>query len=70
MSLVIAVFPFHRRCHVLAPPRYFWMARVVLFHVAATAAAGGEDACFYGWGCEAALGGIVDGGADVAYFAY
>lgn len=44
------------------------MLGVVAFHVAATATAGGVDACFDGWGREAAFRGIVDRWADVAYF--
>lgn len=42
------------------------MLGVVALHVAGTATAGGVDACFDGWGREAAFGGIVDCWADVA----
>lgn len=53
--------------HVLALPRQLGVFWVVALHVSATAAAGGVDGGFDGWGCEVRrAGGIVDGGADVA----
>ncbi len=68
MPSLLVVFPLHRGDHILAFPGQFRMLGVVALHVAAAAAAGGVDACFDGWGREAAFGGIVDRWADVPYF--